>query len=216
MQSLHRVRDRLIGERTRAPGHIARARVTALLAPRRKFEPRLAALLDGGSGQSAQSEAKLEGLIQLRPVRLGISARLRWVPRDRRSAPSTAGSRAAVSIPAFPATAPVISSTVSPRTLRAIRNPPICDGVTSPESIESKALSASVRVSVAPAATLAIRGLNDSMTPFRVPLGNPDDADERRPPGPRNCVRFVVRARWRCSPDGTAPRTPGGRDAQRP
>ena len=34
------------------------------------------------------------------------------------------------------ATAPVISSTVSPRTLSAIRNPPICDGVTSPESIE--------------------------------------------------------------------------------
>ena len=64
------------------------------------------------------------------------------------------------------ATAPVISSTVSPRTLSAMRNPPICEGVTSPDSIESKALSASVRVSVAPAATFAIRGLNDSMSPF--------------------------------------------------
>src|SRR5271165_3602576 len=63
------------------------------------------------------------------------------------------------------ATAPVISSTLSPRTRSAIRNPPICEGVTSPDSIESKAADASARVSVAPVATLAIRGLKDSMGP---------------------------------------------------
>ena len=65
------------------------------------------------------------------------------------------------------ATAPVISSTVSPRTLSAMRNPPIWEGVTSPDSIASNALSASLRVSVAPAATLAIRGLKDSISSFR-------------------------------------------------
>jgi hypothetical protein len=47
MQSLHRVRDPLIGERRRAPGHAARARVTAHLG-RRKFHPALAALRDDG------------------------------------------------------------------------------------------------------------------------------------------------------------------------
>src|SRR5258708_7804253 len=60
-------------------------------------------------------------------------------------------------------TAPVISSTVSPRTRNAIRKPPIWAGVTSPDSIVSKASSASARVSVEPVATLAMRGLNASM-----------------------------------------------------
>jgi transposase len=64
LQSLHRVRDRLIGERRRAPGHTNRARVTALVG-RRKFEPALAALLDGGGGQSGQLETRLAGLIQI-------------------------------------------------------------------------------------------------------------------------------------------------------
>src|SRR5438309_4857330 len=61
-------------------------------------------------------------------------------------------------------TAPVISSTVSPRTRNAIRKPPIWAGVTSPDSIVSKASSASARVSVEPVATLAMRGLNASMS----------------------------------------------------
>ncbi len=60
-------------------------------------------------------------------------------------------------------TAPVISSTLSPRTLRAMRKPPICDGVTSPDSMASKAAIASLWVSAAPAATLAIKGLKYSM-----------------------------------------------------
>ena len=52
------------------------------------------------------------------------------------------------------ATAPVISSTVSPRTRNAISKAPICDGVASPDIIWSNAPEASSRVSVAPVATL--------------------------------------------------------------
>ena len=44
-------------------------------------------------------------------------------------------------------TAPVISSTVSPRTRSAIRRPPICEGVASPDIMRSKARAASSRVS---------------------------------------------------------------------
>ncbi len=57
-------------------------------------------------------------------------------------------------------TAPVISSTVSPRTRNAINSAPICDGVASPAIICSKAPAASSRLSVAPVATLPIRALN--------------------------------------------------------
>src|SRR5271165_407323 len=62
------------------------------------------------------------------------------------------------------ATAPVISSAVSPRTRSAIRNAPICEGVTSPDRIASNASTASALVRDAPAATLAIRGLKASIT----------------------------------------------------
>src|SRR5579883_3266785 len=60
-------------------------------------------------------------------------------------------------------TAPVISSTLSPRVRKAMRKPPICAGVTSPESMASKAETASARVSAAPVATLAISGLKASI-----------------------------------------------------
>src|SRR4051812_28319642 len=76
-------------------------------------------------------------------------------------------------------TAPVISSTASPRTRSAIRNPPICAGVTSPDSIESNAAAASARVSCAPAATLAISGLNDSMA-WGVPSVGAGGAERER------------------------------------
>ena len=42
-------------------------------------------------------------------------------------------------------TAPVISSTVSPRTRSAINSPPICEGVASPDIMLSKADAASSR-----------------------------------------------------------------------
>jgi hypothetical protein len=49
-------------------------------------------------------------------------------------------------------TAPVISSTVSPRTRSAIRKPPICEGVASPDIMMSNAVSACSLVSGLPAA----------------------------------------------------------------
>ncbi len=60
--------------------------------------------------------------------------------------------------------APVISSTVSPRTRIAISMAPICDGVASPDIMRSKACDASSRVSALPAATLAMKALKSSLT----------------------------------------------------
>ena len=71
-------------------------------------------------------------------------------------------------LPRMAVTAPVISSTVSPRTRNAINSAPICEGVASPDIICSKALAASSRVSVAPVATLPMSALNVSVT--AVPL----------------------------------------------
>src|ERR1051325_7102256 len=74
-------------------------------------------------------------------------------------------------------TAPVISSTVSPRSRRPIKSPPICEGVASPDIIRSNAVAASSRESVAPVATLPMRVLNSSMTQLSVWF--------RRPPAAR-------------------------------
>ena len=59
-------------------------------------------------------------------------------------------------------TAPVISSTVSPRTRKAISSAPICEGVASPDIMRSNAEAASSRVKLAPVATLAMSALNSS------------------------------------------------------
>src|SRR5689334_12280678 len=80
-------------------------------------------------------------------------------------------------------TAPVISSTLSPRTRSAISRPPICEGVASPDIICSKAAAASSRVSAAPVATLAISGLNSTVT-----------ARPSMDPGPRHARGGCVRA----------------------
>src|SRR5947209_11656488 len=60
-------------------------------------------------------------------------------------------------------TAPVISSTVSPRTRSAISRPPICDGVASPDIMMSKADAASSRDNVAPVATFPISDFRASI-----------------------------------------------------
>src|SRR6516164_267367 len=64
-------------------------------------------------------------------------------------------------------TAPVISSTVSPRTRSAINRPPICEGVASPDIMLSKAQTASSRDSVAPVATLPMIDLRSSIACFQ-------------------------------------------------
>src|SRR4051794_6617272 len=60
-------------------------------------------------------------------------------------------------------TAPVISSTVSPRSRSPISRPPICEGVASPDIMWSNALADSSRDSVAPVATLPMSDLKSSM-----------------------------------------------------
>src|SRR5215475_6947078 len=60
-------------------------------------------------------------------------------------------------------TAPVISSTVSPRTRSAMSRPPICEGVASPDIITSNALAASSMVRAAPVATLPMSAFNSCM-----------------------------------------------------
>src|ERR1700722_3032834 len=65
-------------------------------------------------------------------------------------------------------TAPVISSTVSPRTRSAISNPPIWEGVASPDIMLSKAVAASALDSVAPVATLPMIDLRLSITCFQI------------------------------------------------
>src|SRR5690554_5978316 len=62
------------------------------------------------------------------------------------------------------ATAPEISSTVSPRTRSAIRKPPIWLGVASPDITMSKAARASSKSSALPAATFAICALKSLIT----------------------------------------------------
>src|SRR4029079_6936255 len=69
--------------------------------------------------------------------------------------------------------APVISSTVSPRTRSAIKSPPICEGVASPDIMRSKAPAASSRVSDWPAAALAISHLRSSLTAVSSMGSNP-------------------------------------------
>src|ERR1035441_3742428 len=59
-------------------------------------------------------------------------------------------------------TAPVISSTVSPRPPNPISSAPICEGVASPDIMRSKAEAASARVRLAPVATLAMSALKSS------------------------------------------------------
>ena len=61
--------------------------------------------------------------------------------------------------------APVISSTVSPRTLSAIRKAPICDGVASPLMMMSNAPSASLSLKRRPCATCASNTLRSAPSP---------------------------------------------------
>src|SRR5450830_849584 len=96
-------------------------------------------------------------------------------------------------------TAPVSSSTVSPRTRNAISSPPICEGVASPDIMRSKALAASSRVSGAPVATLAISALKSSATAC---------PSTRRVHGGRRAGR-------RCARAPAALRVPGGGESEK-
>ena len=121
-------------------------------------------------------------------------------------------------------TAPVISSTVSPRTRSAIKKPPICEGVASPDIMVSKPRAASSRLSEAPVAALAINPLNSSVTFASQHPACRSDAG--RAPAARSIPRCGnvdesssrsdARALKRCSQDGTELRGRQGCDVPSP
>ena len=100
---------------------------------------------------------------------------------------------------------PVISSTVSPRTRRAIRKAPIWDGVASPDIMMSKAVRASSTGRAAPSATRAIRPLKVSIS-FMVSA----------PPDRGSCRAGHDRAPRQCSRGGTARRRSAAAGASAP
>src|SRR6201996_7330455 len=89
-------------------------------------------------------------------------------------------------------TAPVISSTVSPRTRNAIKSPPICEGVASPDIRLSKAETASSRDSVAPVATLPMIDLRSSI-PTRLLVACPGHLREALFVHRRSDILFKLR-----------------------
>ncbi len=158
--------------------------------------------------------------------------RRRRCPRRRwhRAAPSRAAS-----CRAWPTTAPVISSTVSPRMRMAMSSPPICDGVASPTIMRSKKATAA-------ASSRGERGAGGHLSEKRLeivrslcpqsinwlarwPVAAPraTTAAAARPLGrstaPRgrgNSSGSDARAPRRCFPDGTARRAPEGAYASEP
>ena len=122
-------------------------------APERDDSARLPCLATGTPAPATISAAQVEMLNE---------------PEASPPVPTTsmasAGARTRSILSRIAVTAPVISSTVSPRTRRAISSPPICEGVASPDIIVSKPRAASSRLSVAPVAALAINPLSSSVT----------------------------------------------------
>src|SRR4029077_4093295 len=122
-------------------------------APEREDKARLPCLATGTPAPATISAAQVEMLNE---------------PEASPPVPTTStafgGASTRSILPRIAVTAPVISSTVSPRTRSPISSAPICDGVASPDIICSKAVAASSRVSAAPVATLPIKPLNCAVT----------------------------------------------------
>src|SRR5229473_8422493 len=108
---------------------------------------------------------------------------------------ASAGASTVSILPRMVATAPVISSTVSPRMRRPIRKPPICAGVASPDIILSKACAASSRESCAPVATLPRSARNRSMSAAlrRVPAGGEIEKILQNRPAVLGCDAFGMK-----------------------
>src|SRR6516164_1098610 len=110
-------------------------------------------------------------------------------------------------LPRMAVTAPVISSTVSPRTRNPISSAPICDGVASPDIICSKAVAASSRVSAAPVATLP-------NSPLKFPVTVTPSIDPRPRLRARELPQVWLHARRTAlAPPGR--RIPGCRDVEK-
>src|SRR5450432_2915546 len=127
-------------------------------APERDDSARLPCLATGTSAPATMKEAQVETLTEPEPS-----------PPVPTTSMASAGALTLSILPRIAATAPVISSTVSPRTRSAINSPPICEGVASPDIMLSKAEAASSRVSVAPVATFPMIDLRSSIAlPCRI------------------------------------------------
>ena len=121
-------------------------------APERDDSARLPCLATGTPAPATMKEAQVETLTEPEPS-----------PPVPTTSTASAGALTRSILPRIADTAPVISSTVSPRTRSAISRPPICEGVASPDIMLSKAEAASSRDSVAPVATFPMIDLRSSI-----------------------------------------------------
>ena len=125
-------------------------------APERDDSARLPCLATGTPAPATMKEAQVETLTEPEPS-----------PPVPTTSTASAGALTRSILPRIADTAPVISSTVSPRTRSAINSPPICEGVASPDIMLSKADAASSRDSVAPVATFPMIDLRSSIACFQ-------------------------------------------------
>ena len=125
-------------------------------APERDDSARLPCLATGTPAPATMNEAQVETLTEPEPS-----------PPVPTTSTASAGALTRSILARIAETAPVISSTVSPRTRSAISNPPICEGVASPDIMLSKADAASSRDSVAPVATFPMIDLRSSIACFQ-------------------------------------------------
>src|ERR1700728_4527854 len=125
-------------------------------APERDDSARLPCLATGTPVPATMNEAQVDTLTEPEPS-----------PPVPTTSTAPAGASTRSIFERIADTAPVISSTVSPRTRSAIKRPPICEGVASPDIILSKADAASSHDSVAPVATFPMIDLRSSMAGFQ-------------------------------------------------
>jgi hypothetical protein len=121
-------------------------------APERDDSARLPCLATGTPVPATMNEAQVETLTEPEPS-----------PPVPTTSTASAGAFTRNIFARMADTAPVISSTVSPRTRNAISRPPICEGVASPDIMLSKADAASSRDKVAPVATFPMIDLRSSI-----------------------------------------------------
>src|SRR5665213_4286054 len=125
-------------------------------APERDDKARLPCLATGTPQPATMKEAQVDTLTEPEPS----------PPVPTTSTALTGASTRSI-LARIANTAPVISSTVSPRTRSAINKPPICEGVASPDIMLSKADAASSRDRVAPVAIFPMIDLKSSIACFR-------------------------------------------------
>src|SRR3977135_3313607 len=125
-------------------------------APERDDNARLPCLATGTPQPATMNEAQVETLTEPEPS-----------PPVPTTSTASGGALTRSILARIADTAPVISSTVSPRTRSAISKPPICDGVASPDIMLSNADAASSRDNVAPVATFPMIDLRSSISCFQ-------------------------------------------------